>query len=158
LAERMGLASSEQIAAQARTAGMMGEAYSGEIQRTVLIQANEARQVHNQRVLDRVNAERQAIAQMRFQAATTNAQLASQAAAAAAAGARDAPTRRQRIRDLISDVREFANIDPLDSNPVNAITALMSIHNLDEATARGLILGARSGTLDWTSALADAEG
>jgi hypothetical protein len=158
LAERMGLASSEQIAAQARTAGMMGEAYAGDIQRTALIQANSARQEHNQRVLDRTNAERQAIAQMRFQAASTNAQLLTQAAAAAAAGARTPDQRREQIRGMVSDVREFANIDPQGAEPRNGISALMGIYGMDADVARNLILRAREGTLDWATLMAEAEG
>jgi transposase len=152
LAERMGLASSEQIAAQARTAGMMGQAYAGEIQRTVLIQANQARQAHNQRVLDRVNAERQAVAQMRFQAATTNAQLASQAAAAAAAGAKDAPTRRQRVLEFADDIDRVATFQ----NVADGAGLLMQIYpNITADLAKQLIESAKAGTLDFQAALAD---
>jgi hypothetical protein len=158
LAERMGLASSEEIAAGARTAGMMGEAYAGEITRTSLIQANNARMAHNQQVLARVSQERQLGAQMRFQAAQTNAQLLSSAAAQAAAGATTPDQRRSRVRGLIDDVREFANIDPQDSEPRNGIAALMGIYGLDADTARGLIMGARQGTLDWASLMAEIEG
>jgi hypothetical protein len=157
LAERMGLASSEQIAAQARTAGMMGEAFAGEIQRTSLIQANNARQAHNAQVLARISEERQLGAQMRFQAATTNAQLLSTAAAAAVSGVTSEEQRRSRVRNLVSDVREFANIDEQDAEPVNGIAALMGIYGLDVDTARGLIMGSRQGTLDWTTLLRNIE-
>ena len=157
LAERMGLASAEQIAAQGRTAAMMGEAYAGDIQRTLLVQANTSRQAHNQKVMDRIAAERQAIGEMRFKAATTNAQLLSTAAAAAASGARTPDQRRERVRNLIADVREFANIDAEGSEPINGISALMGIYDMDAATARGLIVGARQGTLDWAQLMADIE-
>jgi len=154
LAERMGMASSEQIAAQARTAGMMGEAYAGEIQRTVLIQANAARQAHNQRVLDRVNAERQAVAQMRFQAATTNAQLLSTAAAAAAAGAKDAPTRRERILEFTNDIERLATFE----NVADGASLLLQIYpNLNAEEAGRLINSAKQGLLDYRAALAAIE-
>jgi len=157
LAERMGLATSEQIASQARTAGMMGEAFAGEIQRTALIQANNARQAHNAQVFARISEERQLGATMRFNAAQTNAQLLSTAAAQAASGATTEQQRQARIRQLVADVREFANIDPQGSAPVNAISILMGLHPIDENTARGLILGARQGTLDWASLMRDIE-
>ena len=153
LAERMGLASSEQIAAQARTAGMMGEAFAGEIQRTSLIQANNARQAHNAQVLARISEERQLGAQMRFNAAQTNAQLLSTAAAAAASGATTPERRREAFRNLITDVREYANIDPLDGEPIRGIEFLMGLYDwMDADTARSLIVGAREGTLDWSRA------
>jgi len=153
LAERLGLASAEEIAAQSRTAAMMGEAYAGDIQRTLLIEANGTRQEHNERVLNRIAAERQAVGQMRFQAAQTNAQLLSQAAAQAASGSTTNEGRRNAVGNLISDVREFANIDPLESEPRNGISLLMGLYDwMDAATARGLILGAREGTLDWAAA------
>lgn len=158
LAERMGMATSEQIASQARTAGMMGEAFAGEIQRTSLIQANNARQAHNAQVFARISEERQLGAQMRFNAAQTNAQLLSTAAAAAAAGATSPSQRRDQVRNLVSDVREFANIDPLEGEPRNGIAALMGIYGLDANTARGLIMGARKGTIDWDTAMAEIEG
>ena len=158
LAERMGLATSEQIASQARTAGMMGEAYAGEIQRTSLIQANKARQAHNTQVFDRISEERQLGAEMRFNAAQTNAQLLSAAAAAAVSGATSEEQRRGQIRNLISDVREFANIDPQDADPSNGIAALMGVYGLDVDTARGLIMGAREGTLNWAALMAEIEG
>ena len=147
------MASAEEIAAQSRTAAMMGEAYAGDIQRTLLIEANGTRQEHNERVLNRIAAERQAVGQMRFQAAQTNAQLLSQAAAQAASGSTTNEGRRNAVRNLISDVREFANIDPLESEPRNGISFLMGLYDwMDAATARGLILGAREGTLDWAAA------
>jgi hypothetical protein len=158
LAERMGLASSEQIAAQSRTAGMMGEAFAGEIQRTSLIQANNARQAHNAQVLARISEERQLGAQMRFQAATTNAQLLSTAAAAAVSGVTSEEKRRDKIRNLYADVQDFATADAQDAEPVNGIAALMGIYNIDSDTARGLILGAREGTLDWAALMAEIEG
>jgi hypothetical protein len=157
LAERMGMATSEQIAAQARTAGMMGEAFAGDIQRTALIQASNARSAHNERVLKRISEERQLGAQMRFQAAQTNAQLLSTAAAAAAQGARTPDERRDRVRNLVSDVREFANIDPQSGEPRNGIAALMGIYGFDADTARNLILGARQGTLDWAALMRTIE-
>jgi hypothetical protein len=123
----------------------------------VLIEANNARQAHNQRVMDRIAAERQAIGQMRFQAAQANAQLLSQAAAQAAAGASGADERRNRVRNLVSDVREFANIDAEGTDPINGISALMGIYDMDAETARGLIVGARQGTLDWAGLMADIE-
>jgi len=150
LAERMGLASAEQIAAQARTASMMGEAYGGEIQRTMLIQANQARQAHNQRVLDRIAGERQMAAQMRFQAATTNAQLLSSAAAAAASGAKDEPTRRQRVREFVDDVERFATFEKVS----DGAGMLMQIYPVDAATAESLINSAKQGLLDYRAALA----
>jgi hypothetical protein len=152
LAERMGLASSEEIAAQARTAGMMGEAYAGDIQRTSLIQANDARQAHNQRVMDRINAERQAIGQMRFQAATTNAQLLSSAAAAASAGAKDAPTRREQVLNFVSDIERVATFD----NPTEAAGILVQVYpNLTIPDAQRLIESAKAGMLDYQAALAN---
>jgi hypothetical protein len=157
LAERMGLASAEEIAAQARTAGMMGEAYAGEIQRTALIQASQARQAHNAQVLERTARERQMGAEMRFGAAQTNAQLLSQAAAQAASGARDPQTARERTNEFIADVRNFANADPLDAAPTNGIALLRSAYPwLDPEAARNFILGARSGTIDFDAAQAGA--
>jgi hypothetical protein len=153
LAERMGMASSEQIAAQARTAAMMGEAYSGEIQRTVLIEANKARQAHNQRVLDRIAAERQAIGQMRFQAATTNAQLLS-SAAKAAAGAGDASTRRQRILNFVDDIERVATFE----TAADGAGLLIQLYpSLDPGEAARLIESAKQGGLDYQAALAGIE-
>ena len=154
LAERMGLASAEQIAAQARTASMMGEAYSGDIQRTMLIEANNARQSHNQRVLDRIAAERQAIGQMRFQAATTNAQLLSQAAAQAAAGARDEPTRRERILNFVDDIERVATFE----TAADGAGLLIQLYpTLDPGEAARLIESAKQGQLDYQAALAGIE-
>jgi len=150
LAERMGLATSEQIASQARTAGMMGEAYAGEIQRTSLIQANNARQAHNTQVFARISEERQLGAQMRFNAATTNAQLLSQAAAQAASKARDPQTAAELADQFIASVRNVANLDPEGAPPVSGIALLQSAYPwLDEETARTFILNARAGTIDY---------
>jgi hypothetical protein len=122
-----------------------------------LIQANNARQAHNAQVLARISEERQLGAQMRFNAAQTNAQLLSTAAAAAVSGVTSEEQRRSRVRNLVSDVREFANIDEQDAEPVNGIAALMGIYGLDVDTARGLIMGSRQGTLDWTTLLRNIE-
>jgi hypothetical protein len=133
---------------------MMGEAYAGDITRTMLIQANQVRQSHNQRVLDRIADQKKLAAQMSFQAAQTNAQLLSSAAAQAAAGATTPERRREAVRNLIADVREFANIDRLEADPKNAIGALMGIYDwMDAETASALILGSREGTLDWAGAV-----
>jgi hypothetical protein len=154
LAERMGLASSEQIAAQARTAAMMGESFAGEIQRTSLIQANNARQAHNAQVLARISEERQLGAQMRFQAATTNAQLLSTAAAAAAADAKDAPTRVKRILELQDTIDRLATYE--DSS-LAADLLVDAFPGLDKALATELIRSSRAGTLSFQAELATAK-
>ena len=154
LAERMGLATSEQIASQARTAGMMGEAYAGEIQRTSLIQANNARQAHNKQVFDRISEERQLGAQMRFNAATTNAELLSQAAAQAASGARDPQTARERVMQLVDDIDRVATFE----NPAQGAALLANIYNIEPAVLSELIRSARQGTLDIRAAIAAIEG
>lgn len=154
LAERLGLATAEQIAAQGRTAAMMGEAFAGDITRTMLIQANTARQAHNKSVLDRTAKERQSAAQMRFEASKTNAALLSNAAAQAAAGASTPERRRQAIQNLDEDVRRYANADALEGEPRIGMEYLMGIYGFDAPTARALIMGAREGTLNWAAAAA----
>lgn len=139
-AERMGLASAQDIASQARTASMMGEAYAGEIIRTVLQQAQEARAAHNQRVFDRIAQNRQIIAQMRASAAATNAEIANRAAEFAAEGARNPQERAERIRALYEDIDMFA---VSDEGP----RLLARAYNLPPDVAERLIEAQRSGTL-----------
>jgi hypothetical protein len=148
----MGLASSEQIAAQARTAGMMGEAFAGEIQRTSLIQANNARQAHNAQVLARISEERQLGAQMRFNAAQTNAQLLSTAAAAAGAG--NEPTRRERILNFFDDIERVATFETAADG---AVLLIQLYPTLDPGEAARLIESAKQGQLDYQTALAGIE-
>ena len=64
----------------ASTAGAQKQAYEGELQRQANVMAFERAREHNRAVKDRIAAERMALADMEFRAATTNAQLAQAAA------------------------------------------------------------------------------
>lgn len=57
-------------------AGAQGQAYQGELTRQAAQMAFQSAREHNRAVLERINAERMALAQMEFDAARTNAQLA----------------------------------------------------------------------------------
>jgi hypothetical protein len=61
-------------------ASSQGEAYSADLQRQANVMAFERAREHNRGVQERINAERMALAQMEFSAASTNAQLAQSAA------------------------------------------------------------------------------
>jgi hypothetical protein len=143
LAERMGLISAEDIASQARTASMMGEAYAGEIQRTSLIQANNARMAHNERVMSRIASNQQAIAQMRFGASQTNAQIANSAAQfAARQAAAGSANPRQRIREFVEDVETFGTVK-------GGAALLAQLYGLTPEAAQQIIDGTKSGIIDW---------
>jgi hypothetical protein len=143
LAERMGLISAEDIAGQARTASMMGEAYAGEIQRTAIIQANNARMAHNERVMNRISSNQQAIAQMRFGAAQTNAQIANSAAQfAATQAAANSTDPRQRIRELVQDIETFGTVQ-------GGADLLAGLYNIPKEVAQQLIDGTKAGIIDW---------
>jgi hypothetical protein len=143
LAERMGLISAEDIASQARTASMMGEAYAGEIQRTSLIQANNARMAHNERVMSRIASNQQAIAQMRFGASQTNAQIANSAAQfAAQQAAVGSANPRQRIREFVEDVETFGTVE-------GGAALLAQLYGLTPEAAQQIIDGTKSGIIDW---------
>lgn len=71
----------------ASTAGAQGTAYQGELQRQANVLAFERAREHNRAVQERIAAERMALANMEFQAAQTNAQLAQAAAQRTGRGA-----------------------------------------------------------------------
>jgi len=145
-AERMGLVSAQDIASQARTAAMMGEAYAGEITRTVLQQAQEARAAHNQRVLDRIAANRQTIAGLRASAATTNAQIANSAAQFAAT---QAAARARTPEQRIAAVETFYDlVDKLAVNPQGASMLINAYPELSPAAANQILEAQRQGTLE----------
>jgi len=70
-----------------QTAGAQGQAYQGELQRQANVMAFERAREHNRAVQERIAAERMALANMEFQAASTNAQLAQAAAQQTGRGA-----------------------------------------------------------------------
>ena len=148
LAERLGIISSEDIASQGRTAAMMGEAYAGDITRQALIMANDARVAHNERVMNRIAGNQTAIANMRFQAATANAQMANQAAQFAASRAATAGTpaaRRQQVLDLAADIEALGTMGD------SGIALLAQAYGFDIETARRLIEDTKAGIIDWTT-------
>lgn len=71
----------------ASTAGAQGQAYQGELQRQANVLAFERAREHNRAVQERIAAERMALADMEFRAASTNAQLAQAAAQQTGRGA-----------------------------------------------------------------------
>lgn len=148
LAERLGVISAEDIAAQGRTAAMMGEAYAADVTRQALIMANDARVAHNNRVMDRVAKNQATIANMRFQAGVTNAQIANQAAQFAASQVATAGTpaaRRQQVLDLAAD------IEALGTMGESGIALLAQAYGFDTETARRLIEDTKAGIIDWTT-------
>jgi hypothetical protein len=123
---------------------MMGEAYAGEIQRTSLIQANNARMEHNKRVMDRIAANQTQIASMRASAATTNAQIANSAAQfAATQAAAGSNNPRQRIREFVEDIETFGTVG-------NGADLLAGLYGLTSQDAQKLIDDTKSGIVDWT--------
>jgi hypothetical protein len=68
-------------------ASSQGEAYSADLQRQANVMAFERAREHNRGVQERINAERMALAQMEFSAASTNAQLAQAASQQSGRGA-----------------------------------------------------------------------
>lgn len=147
LAERLGIISAEDIAAQSRTAAMMGEAYAGEIQRTSIIQAKDALAKHNERVLSRIAANQTAIANMRFQAAQTNAQIANSAAQFAASRAEQIGlSPRQLVEDInLFGTVEFGNI------------MLADLYGFSPEIAQQIIDGTKNKIIDWAQQQATAE-
>lgn len=145
-AERMGMASAEDIASQARTASMMGEAFAGDITRTVIMEAQRARAAHNERVLSRIAANQQTIAGMRASAAATNAQIANQAAQfAASQAAANARTPEQRVEAVL----QFYNlVDQLAVNPRGAGLLMRAYPDLTPSAAESILEAQRQGTLD----------
>ena len=75
-AESMQNVLAEDLDWAARTASGQGEAYAADLQRQANQFAFERAREHNRAVQERIAAERMALAQMEFQAASTNAQLA----------------------------------------------------------------------------------
>ena len=145
-AERMGTVSAQDIASQARTAAMMGAAYVGEITRTVLQQAQEARAAHNQRVLDRIAGNRQTIAGLRASAATTNAQIANQAAQFAAT---QAAARARTPEQRVAAVETFYDlVDKFAVNPQGAALLINAYPDLTPAAANQILEAQRQGTLE----------
>jgi hypothetical protein len=78
-ATQLGLISAEQIAAQSRTAGMMGQAYQADLQRTSVQLAASMAAQHNERVQNRIAQERMTLAGLESQAAIERGRLAASA-------------------------------------------------------------------------------
>jgi hypothetical protein len=119
----------------ASTAGAQGQAYQGELQRQANVMAFERAREHNRVVQERIAAERMALANMEFQAASTNAQLAQAAARQSGSSAND-----------IYQAQRLAIInDPTGGSGAAAILA--SLLGLPAAAAQQLARQAASGSI-----------
>lgn len=109
-AERLGMISAEQIAESARRAQQVGQAFQGDLLRTSLQLAAGAAADHNRRVQERIASERATLAGLEFQAASTQATLAQQAALERArlAAAKDDDDEDSLEDRFLADVRANA--------------------------------------------------
>lgn len=111
-------------------AGSQGQAYAGDLQRQAAQMAFQSARDHNRAVQERINAERMALADMEFRAASTNAQLAQ--AAQQNGGAR-------QIQDALTTA--------LLAGDANGPAVLASLLGLDAAQALSLYNSAQSSPL-----------
>lgn len=119
----------------ASTAGAQGQAYQGELQRQANVMAFERAREHNRAVQERIAAERMALADMEFRAASTNAQLAQAAAQKSGASA-----------NQIYQAQRLALINDPSGGPA-AAAILASLLGIPAESAQQLARSAAGGTL-----------